>query len=636
MRKSLFIFLRIYFSLIFIFVCEKIFFMLYYHSIYGNYSFREWGNVLLHGLSLDASVAGYLSVLPGLLLVASPWLGRYYKYMLLRGYFIGICGLFGVIFVSDMALYQYWGFRLDSTPLFYLASPKEAFASVGTGFLFLGLAAIMVHSLLFYALFKFFVLRYCLKSNEASPNAEPLKKRILCSLVLFVLTASLFIPIRGGFSVSTMNVGKVYFSNEMPLNHAAINPCFSLLESLLRSEDFSSLYRFMPPEEAARIFSKLVDMPVVDPLPSLFEVHRPNIVVVFLESFMASVVEPLGGERGVTPHLSRRCGEGVLFTNLYANSFRTDRGIVSVLSGYPAQPTTSIMKYPQKSQSLPSISRSLHEVGYTTRYYYGGDADFTNMRSYLMGQGIGEIISQDDFPLNYRTTNWGIPDHFLFQRAAQDLKEVQETPFFYVIQTSSSHEPFKVPSHRFKDPYRNAVHYTDSCLNQYLVELERSPYWENTVVLLVADHHYGGFEGEPRDDVERRRIPALLIGGAVRKPLRVETCASQIDLAATLLYQLNLPHDEFRFSKNILNPVSPHFAFFAYPDCAGIVSTDSTYVQDNAAGTVLAQRKNRGVLPEVKSDSVKSPSVFSVKGTISLKNATRAFLQTLYDDLGAR
>ncbi len=629
MKKNLFLFLRIYLSLLVIFVVEKVCFMLYYYSVYGTYSFRDRVGVLIHGFPLDASVAGYLTVLPGLMLTASFWLGRYRLYVLLRGYFSVLSTLLAVIYISDMVLYQYWGFRLDSTPLFYLTSPKEAFASVSAGYLLLALAAVLFHAVLFYQFFKYFILRYCLRVDAVPPLQIPIKNRLLHSAVLFTGTALLFIPIRGGFSVSTMNVGKVYFSEEMPLNHAAINPCFSLLESLLRSSDFSSLYRFMPDDEAAEIFTRMVDMPVIDPIPSLFKTNRPNVVMVFLESFMSAVVEPLGGEKGITPHLSRRCAEGILFTNLYANSFRTDRGIVSVLSGYPAQPTTSIMKYPQKSQTLPSVSRSLRTVGYSTRYYYGGDADFTNMRSYLMGQGIQEIISQDDFPTTNRTTNWGVPDHFLFDRAAGDLKRTQDTPFFHMIQTSSSHEPFKVPVQRFKDPYRNAVFYTDSCLNQYLTALEQSPYWDHTLVLLVSDHPYGGYQGEPTDEVERRRIPALILGGAVSKPLQVEAYASQIDLAATLLYQLDLSHQEFRFSKNILNPLSPHFAFFTYPDCAGIVSADSTFVQDNTTGKVLVRRKNATIQTD-------TPFVFSLKGRISHEQATRAYLQTLYDDLGAR
>ena len=39
------------------------------------------------------------------------------------------------------------------------------------------------------------------------------------------------------------------------------------------------------------------------------------------------------------------------------------------------------MKYPKKTQHLPSIPGSLKKAGYDLQYYYGGDADFTNMRS---------------------------------------------------------------------------------------------------------------------------------------------------------------------------------------------------------------------------------------------------------------
>ncbi len=115
--------------------------------------------------------------------------------------------------------------------------------------------------------------------------------------------------------------------------------------------------------------------------------------------------------------------EGVLFTNFYANSFRTDRGLASIISGYPGQPSTSIMKYPEKTDGLPSIPRSLKNAGYSLEYYYGGDADFTNMRSYLVSSGIEKIISETDFPLSERQGKWGAPDHTLFQRFLKDLKK---------------------------------------------------------------------------------------------------------------------------------------------------------------------------------------------------------------------
>ena len=79
--------------------------------------------------------------------------------------------------------------------------------------------------------------------------------------VLLLLTGLLFIPIRGGFTVSTMNTGKVYFSTDQRLNHAAINPAFSLMESLSKQKDFGSQYRFMEADAADRIFSGLTDLP---------------------------------------------------------------------------------------------------------------------------------------------------------------------------------------------------------------------------------------------------------------------------------------------------------------------------------------------------------------------------------------
>ena len=96
--------------------------------------------------------------------------------------------------------------------------------------------------------------------------------------------------------------------------------------------------------------------------------ERPNVVLVLVEGFTAQAIETLGGEAGVTPCFNALCQEGICFDNCYANSFRTDRGTVSILSGYPAFPSLSVMKMPQKSSALPSLARSLKRVGYSTSF----------------------------------------------------------------------------------------------------------------------------------------------------------------------------------------------------------------------------------------------------------------------------
>ena len=131
----------------------------------------------------------------------------------------------------------------------------------------------------------------------------------------------------------------------------------------------------------------------------------------------------------------------------------------------------------------------MKNAGYSLEYYYGGDADFTNMRSYLVSSGIEKIISDKDFPLSERTGKWGAQDHVLFQRLMKDLKEEkQKEPFLKLVQTSSSHEPFEVPFHRLDDKVLNSFAYADSCVGDFVKQYQETPLWKNTLFVLVPDH----------------------------------------------------------------------------------------------------------------------------------------------------
>lgn len=610
MKRRLIQFVTTYILFVFIFILQKPIFMACYYTLYNKVSWTEWFSVIGHGLPLDLSLAGYLTLIPGLLLIASAWTGSRILQWIRRIYFAFISILLSCIFISDLGLYGYWGFRLDTTPLFYFfSSPKDALASVSVWVVLGGILAMAIYAALLYYLFSQILL------NEKRPLKIPYR-RLSVSVTLLLATGLLIIPIRGGFSVSTMNLGKVFFSANQRLNHAAINPAFSLMDSYARQVDFDKQYRFLPPEEADRLFAELTDQPVTDSIPRLFRTERPNIILVILESFSSHLMKTLGGNADVAVNMDEIADEGILFTHFYANSFRTDRGLVSIISGYPAQPTTSIMKYTRKTQSLPSIPASLKKAGYDLQYYYGGDADFTNMRSYLVSTGIEKIVSQDDFPVSERLSKWGVYDEVLFNRLTADLKgQPQQEPFLKIVQTSSSHEPFEVPYSKLDNAKLNAFAYTDSCAGDFVRQLKETPLWENTVVIFVPDHL--GVYPEDMDNLspERYMIPLIMTGGAIKEPQKIETYGSQIDIAATLLAQLGLPHDDFTFSKNLLNPASPHFAFFTFPNIFGMVTPDNEVVFNNESNAVvLDEGTNQG----------------------ENLNKGKAYLQKLYDDLAKR
>ena len=607
MRKTILIFFKIYLLYIVIFILQKPLFMMYYHELYKGIHLYEYFTVMLHGLKLDASVAGYLTILPGLFLIVSLWVKPKFMTGIERIYYAFISVAISIIFVSDLGLYHAWGFRLDATPLLYIRYPKDAMASVNWPIVLAGVISIILISIFLYFVFEKLIVQENKKRNTTTA-------KIPTAVTLLLLTGILVIPIRGGFDVSTMNTGEVYFSNNMELNHAAINPVFSLVESLTLEQHFDKQYRFMDAAQAKKQFAELVDKPASKDIPSLFRVEHPNVVFVVLESFMSKDLESLGGLPGIAVRMNGLCKEGVIFTNFYANSFRTDRGLVSIFSGYPGQPTTSIMKYTRKCQSLPSIPKTLKKAGYNLEYYYGGDVDFTNMRSYLVSMGIDKIISDKDFLLKDRMNKWGVPDHLVFNWIISDLARDQKEPFMKIILTLSSHEPFEVPFHKLKNPYLNSVAYTDSCLGQFIDRFRQTRYWKNSIVVLVPDHAMRYPENLDIRSRERHQIPLLIIGGAVKTPMIIDAYASQIDIATTLLSQLNLPHEDFRFSKNILNPASPHFGYFTYPNGFGMLTPQNQYIFDCESKTTFM---NAGHKDENKKKA-------------------EAFLQTLYDDMEKR
>ncbi len=611
MKKRIIQFLTTYFLFVLLFVLQKPVFMVCYHDLYTHASFVDYLRVMWHGLPLDLSLAGYLTAIPGLLLAASAWTNSALLRRIRQGYFGLIAFVMACIFIVDLGLYGYWDFRLDATPIFYFfSSPKDAMASVSGWFVLLGLLAILIYAAILYCIFHFALIR----------TKKPLKipyRRQNVSLALLLLTAALFLPIRGGFTVSTMNVSKVYFSQDQRMNHAAINPAFSFMYSATHQTNFDKQYRFMAPEAADKLFATMIDTPATaaDSIPQLLNTQRPNIVFIILESFSTHLMETFGGQPGVAVNMDKFAKEGILFSNFYANSFRTDRGLASIISAYPGQPSTSIMKYPEKTDKLPSIPRSLKKAGYSLNYYYGGDADFTNMRSYLISSGIEKIICDKDFPLSERTGKWGAQDHVLFQRLMKDLKEErQKEPFLKIVQTSSSHEPFEVPFRKLDDKVLNAFAYADSCVGDFVTQYKETPLWKNTLFVLVADHQ-GAYPHPIENPLDGQTIPFILIGGAIKDSCIIDTYASQIDIAATLLSQLGLPHDEFTFSKDIMNPASPHFGYFTRPSFFGMVTPENQLVYNLDANAV---QLDEGTAKEANLE----------KG--------KAFLQKLYDDLAKR
>ncbi len=597
-----------FFTVLLIFILQKPLFMLYNGSIEKGFGFADYMQVMVHGASLDAATAGYLTAFPFLLVLISIWFRKFPLKKILYGYYILAAALISIIFVVDMALYTFWGFKLDASVFLYIDSPKEALASVSVGFILLRVLAI----LLLIALNSWVLL----KITPSVLNAT--RKRIAGTAGMLLLGGVLFIIIRGGVTESTSNIGQVYFSNEPFLNHSAVNPDFSLLSSMGKSQDFASEFNFFDEEKRAALFDGLYPTTDGDSIIQVLNTKRPNILIILMEGFGGAFVEPLGGLPDVTPHFNRLSKEGVFFTNCYANSFRTDRGTVCTFSGYLGLPTASVMKIPAKSRTLPAIAEGLSKAGYKTDFLYGGDINFTNMKSYLLSTGYQRLTANTDFSLAEQTSNaWGVNDDITFEYLYNQLRNrKEEGPWHTAFLTLSSHEPFEVPYHRLEDKIPNAFAYTDECLGKFVDRLKQTPAWKDLLAICLPDHGFyyprEGSNAMPRF----YHIPLLWLGGAVKQPMQVDKIMNQTDLAATLLGQLGLEHTAFTFSRNVLGSDYKYpFAFYSFNNGFSFRDSTGVTVFDNNSGSIL--------FDEPEADE-------------SRLDKGKAILQTVYDDLGNR
>lgn len=549
----------------------------------------EWFEVLWHGLSLDLTVAGYVTAVPLLVMLLSLWvrLSERLWRVLLTGYFALVALFTAVVFAVDLALYEHWGFRIDATVFIYLADPKEAMASVDW---WLGVRQTLIAALCTAGIL--WLYRRTLRLFDGEPLG--VRSAVPATLLFAMLAAFDFLAIRGGMGASVANISKVCFSPEAFLNHAATNPLFSLLSSLGDNEDYAAAYPFYDDRTLDANFAALRgDDSAQRPDTLLLTTRRPNIVVVILESFARTVMdEQIDGEP-VMPSMQRLKGEGIWFENFFANSFRTDRGEVAVLSGYPAQTRTSIMKLPAKSRTLPSIARSLAAEGFATSFAYGGDLNFTNQAQYMYATGWQELIWQRDLRFaGADPSDWGWDDALMCDWFAQRVIDLDGAgqPFLAGLLTLSSHKPFDVPYAKFENEVLNAMAFSDECVGRMIERLKASPAWENLLVILVADHGYPYPKTLPYNVPLRHRIPMIWTGGAVRAPGVVETYGSQIDLAATLLGQLGIAHGDYAFSKDLFASEPPRkFAYYTFNDGFGVVDASGEAIWDATSDRIVSE-----------------------------------------------
>jgi phosphoglycerol transferase MdoB-like AlkP superfamily enzyme len=592
MLKSFFVFSRFLLFWLLFFFLERLIFIVYFFDRLSYSSLSEVAFSFLYALRLDLSMIAYLSVLPLLSYLVLLFIPSFKLPKALGKFYISLFLLiFSIISVFNLNLYREWGSKINYRAVdLGLNSTREAIASASSSPILLSLSILItLFTFSVYFAIKFIDLR--IHNQEAA-----IWKKASTTFLMLLIT---FLAIRGGWQLSPINQSMAYYSNETVLNHAAVNTEWNLIHDIISNKyGKDNPYQYYSREEAQKILSEIYKKPI-ETTPIFLNSERPNVVLIILESYTSELVGVLGGEKGITPNTDRLATEGILFENIYAAADRTDKGVLASISAFPAQAIRSVMKLNSKQEKLPGIAQEFKKNSYSTSFYYGGESEFFNMKSYVLSHGYQKLIDQHSFARKDMNSKWGAYDDKVFSKQLADMDNSKQ-PFFSTILTLTNHEPFELPVEKkykgknVNDQFRSTMFYTDSCLGAYLSEAKKKAWYKNTLFVIIADHGHRLPANLTEFDSKKFRIPLLFWGDVIKpafKGLKISKIGSQTDLVSTLLKQVNMDASRYTWSKDLLNPYTPGFAFFNWDNGFGFATNEQVISYDNMGKNIIL-RKN--------------------------------------------
>lgn len=617
MLKSLVFFIRFFtFWLALSFVARLTFIGVNLENI-NQAKFQEIIAAFYHGLRLDLAAIGYLAILPLLYftiiflsskkVIAFGWLTVYNIVLII---------IFGLIETVNINIYREWGSKINSKALgFAFTAPNEALASSASSPIVMNL--LILGLLIGTGL----VLNKWINRRQIATNPSSIAAKLV--FIVFILGLN-FLMIRGGWGVSPNNQSMAYYSDKQILNHAAVNTEWNLIADLLESRHVDkNPYLYYTADAAKRQTAELYRVKK-DTTIHILNSTRPNIVVIIMESFTADLTKTLGDENDITPKFDSLVKQGVLFSHIYSTGNRTDKGIIGTLAGQPSLAAGNILKWPGKMEKIPALSREFLKSGYQTSFFYGGQSEFQNYKAFILSHGYQSLVDKTKFKAADMNSKWGAYDGVVFNRALQDLNKTRQ-PFFATQLTLTNHEPFEVPgAYKFGknnnvQKFKSTAYYTDSCLSDFLMRAKKQAWYKNTLFILIADH--GHIMPKGREEIyipQRYHVPLLFFGEVIKNKYRgkiMSQTGSQIDLASTLLHQLNMDAKAFKWSKNLLNPETKPFAYFSWDNGMGFIDNKQCVTFDNVGRMNLY-----------------NDHPVDARNTARLLRNAKSYLQTTYQD----
>jgi len=433
---------------------------------------------------------------------------------------------------------------------------------------------------------------------------------------LLPLALLLTLGIRSSFGHRPANISDALYSPNRVANEVAKNAVYSVAYDLYRARKDGTrkapAYGALPLDEAYARAHRLLGRAPQDPqrpfVHTIVPTHpaaRPrNLVILLQESMGAAFVGHLNDGHGVTPALDALAARSIGFARLYSNGTRSVRGLSAMSAGFLPLVGEGVFKRPRSQSGFFSLASLLKPLGYHASFIYGGEARFDDMKTWYLGNGFDEVIEQQDYAEPSFVSTWGVSDEDLMLQAHQRFMahHAAGRPFVSVVFSSSNHTPFELPEGRIewepgvpKFSVRNAIKYADFALGRFFALAEASPYYRDTVFVVVADHSVRVY-GDDAVPVPGFHIPGLVHLAGVA-PLRVDDIASQPDVLATALGMIGVPLQAPVLGNSVFDRARQPFVLMQFNDTYGFLRGDDIAVLRPGAPPITRRLRDGRLLP---------------------------------------
>jgi len=521
----------------------------------GQLTAAEIPRIIAVGAGYDAIVALYFTAAFVVWLVVLPerWYHqRWHRTLVRMGFALS---LFALMYLGAVEYFFFDEFdsRFNFVAVEYLIYPHEVFVNIWQSYHF-GLVLIATGWTTALTLwFARDVIRGGLDAVQHFPRRLPWGIAVCGALI----ATHFAVNINSGHS----NINRV-------ADELAANGIYTFVNAAVNNHlDYMQFYVTMDHEQAIQRARKIVAQPNTEFLPGALHPlarrvtynepsKRLNVIVLLEESLGAEFVGAYSQRPGLTPNLDRIAEESLVFTRSYASGTRTVRGMEAITASFPPVPPESIVKR-SKNEGLFNWSTVMQENGYTPTFIYGGYGTFDNMNHFFGSNGY-KVIDRTDMPKPNFANIWGVSDEDLFRNAFRvfDEQHRKRERIFSVVMTTSNHKPFTfaqgVPGVRPEGGGREAgVRYADYAVGWFIEELKKKPYFDNTLVVIVADHGARAY-GRATIPLSTYEIPFMVYSPKHIAPRRFDGLTSQLDVAPTVLGLLNISYNSMFFGKDTL------------------------------------------------------------------------------------